>query len=185
MQITHLTMPQLEHGLGHILLSPQDAGTLEMIVSRPAHGERRVLNECALAPETGVAGDHWAKGCWKSLPDGKPDPDVQVTLMNMRVIALIAQTRERWPLAGDNLIVDLDLSGQNLPVGQRIAIGSVILQITEVPHTGCKDFAARYGLEALQFVNSPQGKQLSLRGINARILQAGVVHAGDQVRKLA
>jgi len=105
--------------------------------------------------------------------------------MNARTIALIAQTRERWPLAGDNLFVDLDLSGQNLPVGQRIAIGSVILQITEVPHTGCKDFAARYGVDALQFVNSPQGKQMSLRGLNARILQAGVVRTGDRVQKLA
>jgi MOSC domain-containing protein YiiM len=185
MEITHLTTVELMQGLEHIRLSPQDAGTLEMIVSRPAHGERRVLDECALAPETGVAGDHWAKGCWKSLPDGSPDPDVQVTLMNVRTIALIAQTRERWPLAGDNLFVDLDLSGQNLPVGQRIAVGSVILQITAVPHTGCKDFAARYGVDALQFVNSPQGKQMSLRGINARILQAGVLRAGDRVQKLA
>jgi MOSC domain-containing protein YiiM len=185
MEITYPTTAELTQGLEHILQSPQDAGPVEMIVSRTAHGERRVLNECALAPETGVVGDHWAKGCWKSLPDGKPDPDVQVTLMNARVISLIAQTRERWPLSGDNLIVDLDLGSHNLPVGQRIAIGSVILQITEVPHTGCKDFAGRYGVDALQFVNSPQGKQMSLRGINARILQAGVVRVGDRVRKIA
>jgi MOSC domain-containing protein YiiM len=108
-----------------------------------------------------------------------------VTLMNARVISLIAQTRERWPLAGDNLIVDLDLSCENLPVGQSIAIGSAILQITAVPHTGCKDFAVRFGVDALQFVNSPQGKQMSLRGINTRILQAGVVRTGDRVQKIA
>ncbi|HEY3341522.1 MAG TPA: MOSC domain-containing protein [Anaerolineae bacterium] len=185
MKITYLTTADLTQGLEHILQSPHDAGSLEMIVSRPAHGERRVCDECALDPETGVAGDHWARGCWKSLPDGKPDPDVQVTLMNARVISLIAQTRERWPLAGDNLIVDLDLSCENLPVGQRIAIGSAILQITAVPHTGCKDFAVRFGVDALQFVNSPQGKQMSLRGINTRILQAGVVRTGDRVQKIA
>ena len=185
MELTHLTAAELTRGLDHVRQSPKDAGTLEMIVCRPAHDERLVLDECALAPETGMAGDHWAKGCWKSLPDGMPDPDVQVTLMNARALALIAQTRERWPLDGDNLIVDLDLSGENLPPGQIIAVGSAVLQITAVPHTGCGKFVQRYGTDARQFVNSAQGKELALRGIYARIIQAGVVRVGDVVRKVA
>ena len=129
-------------------------------------------------------GDNWARGCWMSLPDGRPHPDVQVTLMNARALALIAQEEARWPLAGDNLIVDLDLSADNLPPGTRLAIGSTMLEITEVPHKGCKKFAARFGVDATRFVNSREGLRLHLRGIYARIVERGVVAVGDPVQKL-
>jgi MOSC domain-containing protein YiiM len=104
--------------------------------------------------------------------------------MNARAIAVIAQAEERWPLAGDQLYVDLDLSDANVPPGTRIAIGTAIVEASEVPHRGCKKFAARFGLDALRFVNSKLGYELNLRGINARIVQSGVVRAGDAVRKL-
>ena len=95
--------------------------------------------------------------------------------MNARSTALVAGDRERWPLAGDQLYVDLDLSGEHLPPGTRLAIGTAVLEVTADPHTGCKKFSARFGLEALMFVNSPEGRALNLRGINTRIVQAGTV----------
>jgi MOSC domain-containing protein YiiM len=119
-----------------------------------------------------------------ALPDGRPHPDVQVTLMNARTIALIAQDETRWPLAGNNLYVDLDLSAENLPPGTRLAIGTAVVEITAVPHNGCKKFAARFGLEATRFVNSKVGKRLHLRGIYARIARPGTIAVGDLVRKL-
>ena len=180
----HLSLAELQEGLGEILRSPRDRGALRAIVIRPEADARVLLQQCELSPEGGVHGDNWAKGCWMSLPDGRPHPDVQVTLMNARTIALIAQDEGRWPLAGDNLLVDLDLSADNLPSGARLSIGSALLEITAVPHKGCKKFAERYGVDATRFVNSRDGLRLHLRGIYARIVERGVVAVGDAVAKL-
>jgi MOSC domain-containing protein YiiM len=109
---------------------------------------------------------------------------VQVTLINTRLIALVAQSQERWALAGDNLYVDLDLSQENIKPGQQLSIGSVILEVTDIPHKGCEKFVERYGADANQFVNSEEGQRMSLRGIFARILQAGTVEVGDEVKKV-
>jgi MOSC domain-containing protein YiiM len=174
----HLELAALEAGLDDIRKSPTDLGTLELIVTRPAEDAREVLTEARVDGTAGVVGDSWQ--------DRGPDPEVerQVTVMNARAVALLAQSRERWPLAGDQLYVDLDLSDENLPPGSRLAIGEVVLEVSAVPHRGCKKFAARYGLDALRFVNSEVGYALHLRGINARVVTAGTVHTGDTVRKL-
>ena len=181
---THLSRDELEAGLDEILSSPSDRGTLKAVVIRPETDARLSLQRCELSPELGVHGDDWAQGCWMTLPDGRPHPDVQVTLMNARTIALIAREEARWALAGDNLYVDLDLSAANLPPGTRLALGSALLEITAVPHNGCVKFAARFGLEATRFVNSREGKRLHLRGIYARIVQPGTITVGDLVSKL-
>jgi MOSC domain-containing protein YiiM len=180
----HLSLAELENGLPGILRSPSDRGVLRAIVIRPETEARASLPQCELSPEGGVHGDNWAKGCWMSLPDGRPHPDVQVTIMNARAIALIAEEEARWPLAGDNLFIDLDLSADNLPPGTRLAVGSTLLEITAVPHKGCKKFAARFGVDATRFVNSREGLRLHLRGIYARIVEPGVVAVGDPVQKL-
>ena len=182
--VKHLTLDELNYGLSEILQSPKDVGFLRAIVVRPETDERVSLDECEISPELGVHGDNWAKGCWLSLPDGRPHPDVQVAIMNVRTIAVIAQQQERWQLAGDNLYVDLDLSVDNLKTGQRLAVGSAVLEITEKAHNGCKKFAQRYGTDAVKFVNSAAGKKLHLRGIYAKIVQAGVIHVEDEIEKL-
>jgi MOSC domain-containing protein YiiM len=109
---------------------------------------------------------------------------MQINIMSARVIALVAMDRERWPLAGDQLFVDLDLSAHNLPPGTRLGIGEAVLEVTPLPHTGCAKFMARFGIDAVKFVNSPEGKELRLRGLNARVVQSGSIRAGDPVRKL-
>lgn len=182
--VKHLSITELNAGLPEILDSPQDPGVFQAIVIRPRIEARESLDTCQLSPELGVHGDNWADGCWKTLPDGSPHPDVQVTIMNARAIALIAVERQRWELAGDNLIVDMDLREENLPTGQRLQVGTVILEITSQPHNGCKKFVARFGPDAVKFVNSPEGKKLHLRGIYAKIVQAGVVSVGDGVEKV-
>lgn len=180
----HLSRDELAAGLDEILNSPGDRGVLKAVVIRPETNARLSLQRCELSPARGVHGDNWAEGCWMTLPDGRPHPDVQVAIMNARTIALIAQEEARWALAGDNLYVDLDLSAANLPPGTRLAIGSALLEITAVPHNGCAKFAARFGVEATRFVNSREGKRLHLRGIYARIVQPGAIAVGDLVTKL-
>lgn len=179
-----LTHDELAAGLADIRQSPADHGTLKAIVIRPEKNERDSLTQCRISPELGVHGDNWARGCWMSLPDGRPHPDVQIAITNARAIAMIAQNEVRWSLAGDNLYVDLDLSSDNLPCGQRLSLGESILEITEVAHNGCSKYSQRFGSDALKFVNSDVGKKLHLRGIYARVVQGGMIKVGDVVRKL-
>lgn len=182
--LMHLTMSKLEAGLDTIRQSPKDAGVLELIVRRPQIDEREVLEEGHLDLIEGLVGDTWRTRSSSRTADGSAHPDMQINIMNARVIALVAQEKERWPLAGDQLFVDLDLSAENLPPWTRLELGSAVLMVTDQPHTGCKKFMARFGLEALEFISSPIGKQLNLRGINAKVVQPGVIRVGDVLKKL-
>jgi hypothetical protein len=182
--VQHLTTDQLDAGLAHIRQSPADEGTVELIVRRPAVGEREVLDMAELNVAEGVAGDSWNVRPSARTDDGSPHPDMQLNIINARVIALIAQDPERWALAGDQLYLDLDLSEANLPAGTRLALGTAVIEVTAQPHTGCAKFSQRFGLDAHRWVNSPIGKELHLRGINARVVTPGEVRRDDVVRKL-
>ena len=177
-------MTELEAGLEHIRQSPGENGVLEMIVRRPHVDERELVNEAELDLEVGLVGDTWKMRGSKAMPDGSANLQAQITLMNARAIALLAQEESRWALAGDQLFVDFHLGEDNVPPGTRIAVGSAILEVSSTPHTGCAKFSARFGVEALKFVNSPEGKRLHLRGINAQVVQAGTIRVGDVVRKI-
>ena len=179
----HLRMHELEAGLDEIRRAPAGTGTVELIVRRPAEEEREVLEEAQLDLEHGVVGDNWlARGSRNGT--APPNPKAQVTLMNARVTALVARDPERWPLAGDQLYVDLDLSEETLPPGTRLALGAAVLEVSDEPHTGCKKFTMRFGSDAMRFVNSPVGRALRLRGLNAFVVQPGTVRRGDAIRRL-
>ena len=110
--------------------------------------------------------------------------DNQLTIASTRMLGLIAEP-ERWPLAGDNLLVDFGLDKESLPVGSRLQIGeTVVVQISEEPHTGCAKFSARFGSDALKFINSPEGRELRLRGVNAHVIVPGAISTGDAVRRI-
>lgn len=180
----HLNMQQLHEGLDHILASPQDNGILALIVRRPAEDAREVLAEGELSLEMGLVGDTWNKRQSSQTPDKSPHPDMQINIMNARAISLIAQQEDRWPLAGDQLYIDIDLSDANLAPGTQLSIGEAILEITPQPHNGCKKFVDRFGLDAMKFVNSELGKKHHLRGVNAKVVKPGKIRKGDTVRKL-
>lgn len=182
--VRHLSATELEAGLDHICRSPADGGTVELIARRPGVDEREILTEAELDTAVGLVGDTWSVRPSSRTGDGSPHPEKQLTLMNARAVALLAGPVERWPLAGDQLYVDLDLSLGNLPAGTRVALGSAVIEVTAPPHTGCAKFAGRFGVDALRFVNSEAGRQLRLRGMNARVVQPGRVHRGDAVTKL-
>jgi MOSC domain-containing protein YiiM len=173
--VERATVDELEAGLDGIRLSPASEGTVELIVRRPAENEREVLEEGVLDPAHGLVGDRH---------DGSAHPDMQLTLMNARVIDLVAGDRERWALAGDQLYVDLDLSPENLPPGTQLSLGSAVIEVTDELHTGCAKFTSRFGPAAIRFVNSSSGRALRMRGMYARVVEPGSVRRGDAIRKL-
>ena len=182
--VRHLTTEELHAGLDEIRRSPRHEGSLVLIVRRPAIDEREVLEQGELDLVQGLVGDSWSRRGSSRSADGGPHPEMQLNIMNARAVALVAQSPERWPLAGDQLFVDLDLSPANLPAGTRLAIGSAVVEVTAQPHTGCGKFVSRFGIDAMKFVNSTIGRELSLRGINAKVVQPGTIRIGDAVRKM-
>jgi MOSC domain-containing protein YiiM len=180
-----VTTAELEAKLAWIGAAPADVGRLELIVRRPAIDEREVLAEGVLDLEVGLVGDNWPSKPSTSNPDGGPNPDRQLTLMNARIAALVARSPERMALAGDQLYVDFDLSVANAPAGTGLGIGTAVIELTEPPHLGCEKFVSRFGREAMRFVNSAVGRSLRLRGANAKVVSGGVVRVGDPITRLA
>jgi len=183
-KVKHLTTAELEAALDHLRQTPKDDGVLHLIVRRPEVDQREVLDEAELDVTVGLIGDNWKVRGSRKTPDGSAHPEMQINIMNSRVTELVAQEKERWPLAGDQLYIDMDLSKENLPAGSRIAVGSAVLEVSPLPHTGCHKFVSRFGLEAMQFVNSDLGKQMCLRGINAKVVQGGTVKVGQTAKKI-
>lgn len=180
----HITGGEIEDGMPNVLLSPQDNGVLEMIVCRPAVNKRRVIENGELRSDEGLVGDNWLTRGSSRTSDGRGHPEMQLNVMNIRFAELIAGSRDRVPLAGDQLFVDLDLSPANLPPGTRLAIGEAVIEVTAVPHLGCKKFVERFGLDAMKYANSEFGRSHNLRGLNAAVRTPGRINVGDAVKVL-
>ena len=178
-----ITTAELQAQLDWIRAAPADAGRLELIVRRPGVDEREVLAEGVLDGQIGLVGDNWHVKPSTSGREGRPNPERQVTLINARLAALVARSPDRMALAGDQLYVDFDLSVANAPAGTQLAIGTALIELTEPPHLGCEKFVARFGQEAMRFVNSAVGRSLRLRGANAKVVTGGVVRVGDAVTR--
>lgn len=178
----HRTAEELTAALPHVRSAPADGGTLHLIVCRPGVDEREILEEGDLDLTHGLVGDTWEQRVSSRMPEPAPHPDMQLNVMSWRAVSVLAgdddQARAQ---AGDQLYVDLDLSYANLPPGTRLAIGSAVIEVTAEPHTGCSKFTQRFGLPAHRWVNSPEGRELNLRGINARVVVPGRVRRGDAI----
>lgn len=174
------TDAELAAALDDVRASPRDQGTIHLIVARPRKAERAVLLVGTIDPSVGLVGDYWKTKPSRKL--GVPNPNAQITVMNIRALRAICDEAD-WPLAGDNLCVDLDVSYANLPPGTRLQIGEVELEVTPDLHTGCSKFTKRFGSTATKWVNSDVGRELNLRGINAKVIRGGDVKRGDSIRK--
>jgi len=185
-RVDHRTTDELVAALDTLRASPADQGLVELIVRRPDIDAREVLTQAELSIEDGMVGDTWRSRGSRHTPDGSAEPERQLTIMNARAIALFAGAdRTGWAEAGDQLYIDIDLSDGNLPAGSRLQLGTAIVEVTEKPHTGCAKFAERFGMDVARFVNSADGEELHLRGINARVIRAGTVSSGDMVTKVS
>ncbi len=172
----HLALPALEEGLARLAAGDRDVGRVSLIVRRRPDGARETPKQTRLEIETGVPGDDWAE---------RPprDPEAQLAVMQTGIASLIANGQ---PLTtfGDNLFVTLDLSARNLPTGTRIAVGTAIVAVTPKPHDGCAKFDARFGHDALRFVQAKPTRPENRRGICWRVVRPGAVELGDPVRVL-
>jgi hypothetical protein len=178
----HRTLAELERGLDHVRQAPRELGTVELVVARPAPGQRLVLTSATLDVADGLVGDDWAARGSRLTPDGTAHPDMQLNLVNTRVAHLVAGDEvDRRALFGDQLHLDLDLSEDNVPPGTRLLVGTATLEVTAQPHRGCVKFRDRFGRDALRLVNTELGMALHLRGVNARVVVGGVVLPGDEV----
>lgn len=178
--MAHRTKEELEAALDELRGSPAGRGVVELIVRRPAVDERELLDEAELSCDRGIVGDTWQARGSRHTPDGSAETERQITIMNARAIAVFAgDDRRRWAEAGDQLYIDTDLSGAALPPGTQLQLGTAVVEVTVKPHTGCAKFAERFGMDVARFVNSPDGSELNLRGINARVVRDGVVRVGD------
>jgi hypothetical protein len=180
----HRSNEELQAQLATIARSPADNGVVELIVARPAVGERQVLERGELNTDTGLEGDCWKTRGSSSTDDGLAHPLAQLTLMNSRVIEALTGDRAQWPTAGDQIYVDMDLGVENLPAGTRLALGAAEIEISTKPHTGCAKFSERFGPEALRFVNIGAGRDGRFRGVNAVVVKDGAVATGDRLRRL-
>jgi hypothetical protein len=174
-------LADLDAHLADIRGAPADNGPIELIARRPAADLRETVDTAELDTTVGLVGDRWSFKPSKKL--GYPNPEAQLTLMNIRAVRALAEPA-RFALAGDQLYVDLDLSPANLPPGSRLAIGDTIIEVSAHPHTGCDVFTERFGSDATKWVNSPAGRELNLRGINAKVIRGGTIKRGDKIRKL-
>jgi hypothetical protein len=180
------TTTALEARLDHLRAAPADVGTLDLVVIRPAAGTRQVLTEGTLDEAGGLLGDSWRRRATSRAVAAGRHLDAMVTVMSSRMARLLADTDDDRALAGDQLYVDLDISHANLPAWSRLAVGDdAVLEVTAKPHAGCRKFLARFGEDAVAFVNSEEGRRLRLRGLNARVVRGGVVRVGDVVRRIA
>ena len=182
-QAQHFSTDELDVHLDDVRQSPADGGSLDLIASRPEIGARVLPQDSSLSTETGMEGDNWSTRGQQQDPPREPNLDAQLTLMNRRAAQAVAGSQERWPLAGDQLYVDLDISVDNLPSGTKLKIGAAMVEVTDEPHPGCKKFVERFGMDAMLWVNSDTGKQLRLRGVNTRIVQSGKISVGDSITK--
>jgi MOSC domain-containing protein YiiM len=173
---THHRLETLEARL-QTLATPRDTGRVTMIVRRGDRGQRECLDRVALTTESGIPGDSWGRRSGASL-------DSQLTVIQSDVAELIANGQP-LPLFGDNLYFDLDLSSGNLPTGSRVRAGSVVLEVSALPHNGCQKFNARFGNDALKFVSKKDLRHRNLRGIYMRVVEGGELAVGDRVEVIS
>ena len=180
----HRSTEELEAALRNIREAPATSGTIQLIVRRPAEDAREVLSEARINADEGIEGDTWSQRGTSLSADGGPHPNKQITIMNSRAAEAVIGPIERWPLAGDQIYADLDIGHEALPAGTQLTVGDAVLEVAVEPHTGCAKYAARFGSEALRFVNTGEGRELRLRGVNCRVVRPGTVRVGDAVSRI-
>lgn len=177
--MTHASRAECDAALPHILAAPKGRAPIESLCFRPDYGARAFPEALRLSVAGGIEGERWLKAPWIRLPDGRPDPRIQVSILSRRVLDLVWRDKERAPHPGDTMIVDMDLSEAALPVGARLRAGTALLEVTDLFNTGCRKWHERYGAPSLAWINAPENRPHRLRGVLCRIVGDGEVRHDD------
>ncbi|MCH6256273.1 hypothetical protein MLD52_06920 [Puniceicoccaceae bacterium K14] len=180
----HSTLDFLQSKRNWALQAPKNNAPILTLCVRPNEGERQFVKSIQFDPIEGIIGDRWIRKTWMYLPNGKPDPRIQVCILGSRVLQLVRRESEEMIYPGDNIIADMDFSEENLPIGQKLQIGTAIIEVSDVFNTACSKWAERYGNDALKWINLPDNKPHRLRGILAQIIQAGKATLQDTIKKV-
>jgi MOSC domain-containing protein YiiM len=151
---------------------------------RPAVDQREFPAVLELCPHRGAVGDRWERRTWRHLPDGSPDPRVQVAVMDHRLLDFLQALTGCHHHPGDTLIVDLALDVASLPVGARLQVGSAVIEVSDIENDGCAKFGAHYGNDVLAWIRAPANRARRLRGLFARVVTGGHVCPGDAVARV-
>jgi hypothetical protein len=177
-------MPGLMAALPFVMAAPADNAPVRQLCFRPDRHARSFPDQLALTRAAGIPGDRWLAEPWLRLPDGAPDPDIQVSILPARVLDLIWKPGDTAPHPGDPIIADMDLSLANLPPGTLVQAGSAVLRVSALFNDGCVKWKARYGADAKDWITAPGHPALRLRGILCAVVQDGAVRIGDRLQKL-
>lgn len=175
------TMAELQAALDHIRAAPRDNAPIDTLCFRPDRNERTFPDELTLTVDQGIPGERWLKSPWLTLPDGSPDPRIQVSILPRRVLDAVWLDRDTTPHPGDTMVVDIETSFESLPPGTRLRAGTAVIEVTDAYNDGCVKWRARYGDDAKDWLVTPDNYDLRLRGILCRIVQDGVVRVGDRL----
>lgn len=181
--MAHVTLAECDAALAHVLAAPKEAA-IETLCHRPDFGQRDFREALELRVATGIENERWMKHPWMKLEDGSPDPRIQVSILQRRVLDLCWRDRDSVVYPGDTMIADMDLGEENLPAGTRLQAGTAILEVSDVFNTACAKWKVRHGRESFDWINRPENVQHRLRGALCSIVQDGVVRKGDVLTKI-
>lgn len=174
----------LAAALDHIRAAPRDNAPIETLCFRPGYGERHFVDRLDLTVAHGIPGERWAKAPWLRLPDGRPDPRIQVSILPKRVMDAVWLNRAGTVHPGDPIVADIETSYDSLPIGTRLRAGTAVIEVTDAFNDGCVKWKARYGAAAKDWLVAPANRPLRLRGLLCRIVQDGVVTRADHLIRL-
>lgn len=170
--------------LPHVMAAPKEGAAISHLCLRPERNARQFVEEITMTKAQGIPGERWMKQPWLRTEDGTPHSGIQVCIIPQRVLNLVWASNDEALHPGDTFAADLDMSEQNLPTGQVLAVGTAVLQVSEVFNDACVKWKARYGQAAYDWVRMPEHRALRLRGILCSIEQDGVIQTGDYLRKV-
>lgn len=181
--MANLSIEQITKRVAELPAAPADNGVVASLVIRPETDERKIVSNIHVVPGQGIVGDNYVARGNDKTPDGKAHPEAQICVMNASVLDILADgDMSKWPLAGDQILVDFDLSTDNVPAGSRFSIGSATFEVANKPHNGCAKFAERFGMDAARFANSDKVQRY--RGINVMVVTEGDLSVGDPIIKV-